>query len=106
MCSDSSWARPGRSRDIEWLTGRDSPPWLFAAILSIAVAVATSDVAFAIWRECGLAVWLFTIAFLVVFSVDHMDAVTPGLAARHRVGAVEQSRRRHDPPRAGYLLTC
>lgn len=61
------------------LAGVESPAWMFPAILDIVVAVAAPFVAFALWRNRGLAVWVVAITFFVVSIVDHADSVTTGL---------------------------
>jgi len=63
------------------LDGTESDAWMFPAILDVVVAVAVPFMAVALWRACGLWVWVSAIVFFTVSIVDHLDAITAGLLA-------------------------
>ena len=54
--------------------GTDAPGWMYPAMLDVLTAVVAPILAVALWKWRGLAVWTFTVVYLVVSIVDHGGA--------------------------------
>ena len=61
------------------LSGKDSPVWMYPAILDVVVAAATPILIYALWRYPTPKTWLACWTYLIVSIIDHGGAITSTL---------------------------